>query len=56
MSTEQSKKLASEFFARLSANDIAGALDIMAEDVMGRWQARAETGGPGPVPSPKNVA
>ena len=32
MSTEQNKKLASRFFDRFSANDIAGALDTMADD------------------------
>jgi hypothetical protein len=32
MSTEHNKTLASEFFARFSANDIAGALDTMADD------------------------
>lgn len=32
MSIEQNKKLAVEFFARLSANDIAGALDTMTDD------------------------
>jgi ketosteroid isomerase-like protein len=32
MSIEHNKKLASEFFARFSASDIAGALDLMADD------------------------
>jgi uncharacterized protein len=32
MSSEQNKKLATEFFARFSANDIAGALDTMTDD------------------------
>ena len=32
MSIEQNKKLASEFFACFSANDIAGALDMLAHD------------------------
>ncbi|HEV8582116.1 MAG TPA: nuclear transport factor 2 family protein [Thermoanaerobaculia bacterium] len=32
MSTEDNKKLAAEFFARFSANDIAGALATMTED------------------------
>ena len=32
MSIEQNKKLASDFFDRFSANDIAGALDMMTED------------------------
>jgi ketosteroid isomerase-like protein len=33
MSVEQNKKLAREFFDRFTANDIAGALDIMTGDV-----------------------
>ena len=32
MSIDDNKKLASEFFARFSANDIAGALDTMTDD------------------------
>lgn len=32
MSIEHNKKLASEFFARFSANDIAGALSTMTDD------------------------
>lgn len=32
MSIEQNKQLASEFFARLGANDIPGALNLMADD------------------------
>lgn len=32
MSIEQNKKLASHFFDRFSAGDIAGALDIMTDD------------------------
>ena len=32
MSIENNKKLASDFFARFSANDIAGALDTMTDD------------------------
>jgi hypothetical protein len=32
VSTEDNKKLAAEFFARFSANDIAGALATMTED------------------------
>ena len=32
MTDAESKQLASEFFARFSANDIAGALDTMADD------------------------
>jgi ketosteroid isomerase-like protein len=32
MSIEQNKKLAREFFDRFSANDVAGALDIMTDD------------------------
>lgn len=32
MSTEDNKKLVSEFFARFNDNDIAGALDLMSED------------------------
>jgi uncharacterized protein len=32
MSTEHNKKLASDFFARFDANDIAGALDAMTDD------------------------
>jgi ketosteroid isomerase-like protein/ubiquinone/menaquinone biosynthesis C-methylase UbiE len=33
MSVERNKELASEFFARLSASDIAGALDLLSDDV-----------------------
>jgi ketosteroid isomerase-like protein len=33
MSVEQNKRLVQEFFDRFSANDIAGALDMMASDV-----------------------
>ena len=33
MSIEQNKKLASELFALFSANDVAGALDLMTDDV-----------------------
>jgi len=32
MTIEDNKRLASEFFARFSANDIAGALDTMTDD------------------------
>jgi ketosteroid isomerase-like protein len=32
MSTDQNKEIAHEFFARLSASDTAGALDLIAED------------------------
>ena len=32
MNIEQNKKLATDFFARFSANDIAGALDLMTDD------------------------
>jgi uncharacterized protein len=32
MNIEQNKKLAADFFARFSANDIAGALDLMTDD------------------------
>jgi len=32
MSVEENKKIASEFAARLSANDMAGALDMIADD------------------------
>jgi len=32
MSIEQNKKLARDFFDRFSANDIAGALDMMTHD------------------------
>src|SRR4030095_4533765 len=32
MSTEDNKRLAAEFFARFSANDIAGALETMTDD------------------------
>lgn len=34
MSIEQNKKLASDFFDRFSANDIAGALDTMTDDAI----------------------
>ncbi len=33
MSLEDNKKLATELFARFNANDIAGALDTMTDDV-----------------------
>jgi uncharacterized protein len=33
MSTEENKKLAIQFFARLSANDVAGALGTLTDDV-----------------------
>ena len=32
MSIEQNKRVAADFFARFSANDIAGALDLMTDD------------------------
>jgi ketosteroid isomerase-like protein len=32
MTTEENKNLASEFFARFTANDMAGALEIMTDD------------------------
>ena len=32
MSTEEKKRLASRFFERYDANDIAGALDLLADD------------------------
>ena len=32
MSTEQTKKIATEFFARFDGNDVAGALAMMSED------------------------
>ena len=32
MTTESNKKLVSDFFARFSASDIAGALDLLADD------------------------
>lgn len=35
MSIEENKKLAAEFFARLSANDLAGALDT--QHVFATW-------------------
>jgi ketosteroid isomerase-like protein len=49
MSTEANKQLAREFFARFSANDIAGALDTMAEDMSWWIAGRADvvpTAGP----------
>lgn len=45
MSIEQNKKLAADFFARFSANDIAGALDLMTDDATW-WIA----GKPGQLP------
>ena len=45
MNIEQNKKLASDFFARFSANDIAGALDFMTDDATW-WIA----GKPGQLP------
>jgi uncharacterized protein len=48
MSIEQNKKLASQFFARFDANDVAGALDCLAEDatwwIAGKPGARASAG------------
>lgn len=32
MNIEQNKRIAAEFFARFSANDLAGALDLVADD------------------------
>ena len=46
MNTEDSKKLVSEFFARFSANDIAGALDTMTDDAT--WRI---AGKPGQLPA-----
>ncbi len=46
MSTEGNKQLARAFFARFTANDIAGALEAMAEDV-DWWIA----GKPGQLPT-----
>ncbi len=46
MSIEDNKKLASEFFARFSANDIAGALDTMTDDAT--WRI---AGKPGQLPA-----
>ena len=45
MNIEQNKKLAADFFARFSANDIAGALDLMTDDATW-WIA----GKPGQLP------
>ena len=45
ISIEESKKIATEFAARFSANDMAGALDMLADDVTW-WVA----GKPGQVP------
>jgi ketosteroid isomerase-like protein len=45
MSIEENKKIASEFAARFSANDMAGALDMIADDVT--WWI---PGKPGHVP------
>ena len=39
MNIEQNKKLAADFFARFSANDIAGALDLMTDDATWRMLA-----------------
>jgi ketosteroid isomerase-like protein len=46
MSIEENKKLASEFFARFSANDISGALDTMTDNATW-WIA----GKPGQLPA-----
>lgn len=46
MSVEANKALAREFFARFTANDVAGALDAMTED-MSWWIA----GKPGQLPT-----
>jgi ketosteroid isomerase-like protein len=46
MTIEQTKALASELFARFSANDIPGALDALSEDVTW-WIA----GKPGALPT-----
>lgn len=46
MSLERNKQLASEFFARFSARDLAGALDLMADDATW-WIA----GKPGQLPA-----
>ena len=32
MSLEQNKRIASDFFARIDANDVPGALDLLADD------------------------
>ena len=42
MSAEQ-RKIVCEFFERFSAADVAGALDLLAEDVV--WQAMGREGG-----------
>ena len=46
MSTEENKRLASRFFERYDANDIAGALDLLADDATW-WIA----GKPGELPA-----
>jgi ketosteroid isomerase-like protein len=42
MGIEQNKAVASEFFDRISAKDIAGALDLMAEDATWRLPGKPE--------------
>jgi ketosteroid isomerase-like protein len=48
MSIERNKKLAREFFMRFSTNDIAGALDVLAEDatwwIVGKPETLAAAG------------
>ncbi len=46
MTLEQNKQIASDFFARIDANDVAGALDLLADDAT-YWIA----GDPAAIPS-----
>jgi ketosteroid isomerase-like protein len=43
LSTEQNKALAHEFFARLSANNLAGALDMLTDDATWLIPGKPET-------------
>jgi uncharacterized protein len=42
MSLERNKQLAAEFFTRVDANDIAGALDTLSDDVTWRIPGKPE--------------
>lgn len=48
MNIEQNKRIAAEFFARFSANNVPGALDLVADDVtwwLAGKSSRSRTGG-----------
>jgi len=42
MSTERSKEIAADFFARLSRSDVAGALSLMTDDAVWRIAGKKE--------------